>query len=109
MAEPSLVRSWPEVWAQSRSRDCHICRSRAEEEALSAAPEDCHAPYFEYHPSRRNSESRGEVVATEDANLEELTELGPEVTCFLRGSAENSEGGQDSALSQAQWKSYGSG
>ena len=54
-------------------------------------PEDCCASYFEYHPSWRSSESWGEVVATEDPNLEELLELGPEVTCFLRGSAESLE------------------
>ena len=54
-------------------------------------PEDCPVPYFKYHPSRRNSESSGEEVATEDPDLEEPPELGPEVTCFLRGSAENLE------------------
>ena len=31
------------------------------------------------------------MAATEDHNLEELPELGLEVTCFLRRSAENSE------------------
>ena len=30
-------------------------------------------------------------MATEDPDLEEPPELGPEVTCFLRGLAENSE------------------
>ena len=54
-------------------------------------PERCPAPYFEYNPSRRNSESSGEVIATEVPDLEEPPELGPEVTSFLRGSAENSE------------------
>ena len=29
-------------------------------------------------------------MATEDPDLEELLELGPEVTCFLQGSAESS-------------------
>ena len=48
------------------------------------------APYFKYHPCRRNLESGGEAVATKDPNLEEPLELGPEVTFFLRGSAENS-------------------
>ena len=57
----------------------------AEEEVQ---PEDCPAPY---HPSRKNSESDKEAVATEDPDLEVPLELGPEVTCFLRGSAENSE------------------
>ena len=59
-----------------------------EEEVL---PEDCHAPYFEYHPSQRSSESKGDAAATEDLNLEEPLELGPEVTCFLQGSAKSSE------------------
>ena len=48
-------------------------------------------PYFKYHPSRRNLECSREVAAMEDPNLEELPELGLEVTCFLRGLAENSE------------------
>ena len=52
-------------------------------------PEDYCAPYFEYHPSQRSLESRGEAVATKDLNLEEPLELGLEVTCFLQGSAEN--------------------
>ena len=55
-------------------------------------PESCLTSYFKYHPSRRNSEPSGEVMATEDPDLEEPLELGPKVACFLRGSAENSEG-----------------
>ena len=35
--------------------------------------------------------SEGDAVATEDLNLEEPLESGPEVTCFLQGSAESSE------------------
>ena len=54
-------------------------------------PESCLAPYFEYNPSRRNSESSREVMATEDPDLEEPPELEPRVTSFLRGLAENSE------------------
>ena len=54
-------------------------------------PEDCHTPYFEYHPSQRSSESKGDAAATEDLNLEEPLELGPEVTCFLQGSAKSLE------------------
>ena len=54
-------------------------------------PENCPAPYFQYHPSRRNSESSGEAMATEDSDLEEPPELGLKVSCFLRGLAENSE------------------
>ena len=34
-------------------------------------------------------QSLGRVVATKDLNLEEPPELGPEVTCFLQGSAKN--------------------
>ena len=54
-------------------------------------PESCPAPYFEYHPSRRNSESGREAMATKDPDLEEPLELGLEFACFLRGSAKNSE------------------
>ena len=87
-----LIRSWSEVWAHLKSRDCHVCRSRGQKRRHhQVQPEDCPAPYFEYHPSQRNSESGGEAAATEDADLEELPELGLEVTCFLRGSAENLE------------------
>ena len=53
--------------------------------------EDCHAPYFEYHPSLRSSESEGDMEATEDFNLEDPPALGPEVTCFLQGSVKSSE------------------
>ena len=56
-----------------------------------AKEEDCYAPYFEYHPTQRRSDSEGDAVATEDLNLEEPHELGPEVTCFLQGSVKNSE------------------
>ena len=45
-------------------------------------PEDCHAPYFEYHPSWRSLDSKGDTTATEDLNLEEPPELGLEVTCL---------------------------
>ena len=54
-------------------------------------PEDCCAPYFEYHPSQRGSESEGDAEATEDFNLEDPPELEPEVTCFLQGPVESSE------------------
>ena len=91
-AELPPVRSQPEVWAHSKSRDCHVCRSKGQKRRChQVQPEDCPGPNFKYHPSRRNSESGREAVAMEDSNLEEPPELGPEVTCFLRGSAENSE------------------
>ena len=53
--------------------------------------EDCHAPYFEYHPSQRGSESEGDEEAPEDFNLEDLPEFGPEVNCFHWGPVESSE------------------
>ena len=87
-----LIRSQPEVWAHSKSRDHCGCRSRGQKRRhWQVWPEDCHAPYFEYHPSRRNLESKGEAAATEDPNLEEPLKLVLEVTCFLRGLAENSK------------------
>ena len=36
------------------------------------------APYLKYNPSRRNSESGAEVMATKDPDLEEPLELEPE-------------------------------
>ena len=87
-----LIRSWLETQAPSRSRDCHRCRSRGwKRRHHQVWPEDCCAPYFGYHPSRRSLESEGDVVATEDLNLEEPLELGLEVTCFFQGSAESLE------------------
>ena len=87
-----LTRNQPEVQVQSKSRDHRVHGSREwKQRCCQVWPENCPAPYFEYHPSRINSESNREVVATKDPNLEESPELGPEVTCFLRGSAENSE------------------
>ena len=84
------VRSQSEAWAHSRSRDHHRCRSRGwKRRCHQVQLEDCCAPYFEYHPSQKSLESEGEVAATEDVNLEELPELGPEVTCFLQGSAKS--------------------
>ena len=54
-------------------------------------PEDCHAPYFEHHPSWRGSESEGNKEAPKDFDLEDLLELGPEVDCFLQGPVESPE------------------
>ena len=85
-----LIRSQTEAQAHSRSRDHHRCRSRGQKRrCCQVQPEDCHGPYFVYHPSQKSSESKGEVVTPEDLNLEELPELGPEVTCFLQGSAKS--------------------
>ena len=46
---------------------------------------------FPHKEATRNSESGREVVATQDLDLEGPPGLGPEVTFFLRGLAENSE------------------
>ena len=54
-------------------------------------PEDCHAPYFEYHPSLRVSESEEDEEAPEEFNLEYLLELRPEVDCFFQGPFKGSE------------------
>ena len=87
-----LIRSWLEAWAHSRSRDHHRCRSRGlKRRHHQVWLEDCCAPYIEYHPSQRSLECEGDAVAAEDLNLEELPELGPEVTCFLQGSAKSLE------------------
>ena len=87
-----LIMSQPEVRTHSRSRDCWIYGSRGwKRRHCQKWPENCLAPYFEYHPSRRNLESGREAMAIKDPDLEEPPELRLEVTCFLRGSAENSE------------------
>ena len=84
-----LIRGQP----LSKSRDCQAHKSSGQKRRHHQAwPEDHLAPYFEYHPSRRNWESSGEVAATKDLDLKEPLELGLEVTYFLRGSAESSEG-----------------
>ena len=87
-----LVQSQVETWVQSCSRECCRPRSRGcKKRHCQVQPEDCHAFYFKYQPSWRNLEPWGGAAATKDLNLEELPELGPEVTCFLQGSAESLE------------------
>ena len=88
--------SCPLVWGQSETRahshgrDCHRHRSRGQKRRCCQVQlEDCHAPYFECHPSPRSSEHGGEAAATEDPDLKELLELGLEVTSFLQGSAKS--------------------
>ena len=54
-------------------------------------PEDCHDPYFKYHPSQRSLESEGDAAVTKDLSLEEPLQLGLEVTCFLWGLAKSLE------------------
>ena len=74
------------------NRDHQIHGSRRQKRRHhQTQPESCPVPYFEYHPSRRNSESAREAMTTEDPDLEELPELGLEVASFLRGLAKNSE------------------
>ena len=86
-----LAQSQSETQAHSHSRD--HCRHRSwgwKERHCQVWLEDCHAPYFEYHPSGRSSESGGEAAASKDLDLEDLPELVPEVTYFLQGSAKSS-------------------
>ena len=84
-----LTWSWPEVRAQSKSRDWWACGVMGQKRRYHHVwPEHHPAPY---HPSRKDSVSGKEPAATEDLDLEEPLELGPEVACFLRGSTENSK------------------
>ena len=53
--------------------------------------EDCHAPYFEYYPSQRGSESDGKEETPKDFDLEDPPELGLEVNCFLQGPVKSSD------------------
>ena len=87
-----LTRSQLEAQAHSRSWDCHRWRSRGQKRRChQVQPEDCHAPYFKYHPSQRGSESEGNEEAPKDFNLEDPLKLGPEVNCFLWGAVKSSE------------------
>ena len=54
-------------------------------------PEDCHAPYFKYHPSQRFSESAEDKEAREEFDLEDPPELTLEVDSFLWGPVKSSE------------------
>ena len=72
-----LIRSHSEARTHSQSRDCHRHRSRGWKRThCQVQLEDCHAPYFEYHPSQRGSESERDAEATEDLTLEELLRVG---------------------------------
>ena len=67
-------------------------RSRGQKRrCCQVQPEDCHAPYFEYHPPWKSPESEENKEAPVDFDLEAPLELGPEVDCFLWGPAESSE------------------
>ena len=62
-----LIRNQPEVRTHSRSRHCWIHGSRGwKRRHCQMQPENCLAPYFKYHPSRRNLESSRKVMATKD-------------------------------------------
>ena len=64
-----LIRSQSKAQAHSQNRDCCRYRSRGQKRRHHQVwPEDCHAPYFEYHPSWRSSESKGDTAAAEDLN-----------------------------------------
>ena len=92
MTQLPPTRSKPGVRIHSRSRDHWIHESRGQKRRCHhMQPESCPPPYFKYNPSRRNSESGREVMATEDPDLVEPPELELGVTSFLRGLAENSE------------------
>ena len=87
-----LVRSQSEAQTHSRSRDCHRCRSRGQKRRAPpgvARGLPCSLLWVPH--SWRGSESEGDVEATEDFNLEDPLELGPEVTCFLQVPVKSSE------------------
>ena len=74
-----LTRSWSEARTHSKSRDCCRCKSRGQNRRCCQVQlEDCHAPYFKYHPSWRVSESKEDEEASG-------------VNCFLWRSVESSE------------------
>ena len=55
-----LIRSQPEVWACSKSRDCHVCRSRGQKRRHPQVwPEDCCAPILNITPPE-DTQSLGE-------------------------------------------------
>ena len=87
-----LTRSHMEAQAYSRSQNHYRWRSRGQKRRHHQVwPEDCHAPFFEYHPSQRGSEPEGNKEAPKDFNLEDLLELGPEVDCFFWRPVKSSE------------------
>ena len=79
-----ITRGWSEAGAHSRSWDVCRRRSRGQKRRHHQVwPEDCHAPYFEYHPPWRALESKDNEEAPKDCDLEDLLELGLDVDCFL--------------------------
>ena len=92
-----LTRSWSEAWAHFWSRDHCWCRSRGQKRrCCQVQPEDCHAPYFKYHPSQRGSESDGDEKAPKDFNLGDPPDSGQ------RSPA--SFGGQLKAQKRRTWR-----
>ena len=94
--------SWPiirgHLEAQAHSRSWDHCRQRPrgwKRRHCHVQPEDCHAPYFEYHPPWRGLELKEDEEASEEFDLETLPRLGLEVNCFLWGPAESSEEEED--------------
>ena len=87
-----ITRGWSEAQAHSRSWDHCRWRSRGQKRRhCQVWPEDCHAPYFEYHPPWRGLEPKEDKEASMEFDLESLPELGPEVNCFLQGPAKSLE------------------
>ena len=87
-----ITRGQSEAQAHSRSQDRCRQRSRGQKRRhCQVWPDDCHAPYFEYHTPWRGPESEEDKEAPMDFDLEALLELGPEVDCFLWGPAKSLE------------------
>ena len=72
-------------------------------------PERCPAPYFKYNPSRRNSESGREVMATKDPDLEEPLELGQWSPLSLEGQQRTQRRRKRHPLLNHQYKSSANG
>ena len=87
-----ISRGQLEAQAHSRSQVCCKQRSRGQKRRLHQVwLEDCHAPYFEYHPPLRGLESKEDEEPPMDFNEEAPLEIGLEVNCFLQGPAKSLE------------------
>ena len=106
-----LIRSQSEVQACSKSRDCCVHRSRRQKRRChQVQPEDCPATYFEHHPSQRNSESGGEVAATEEPNWRSHWNWGQRSPAFSEGWLRIPKRKMGRCLLPSpQWKRYGNG
>ena len=68
-----ITRGWLEARAHSRSWDHHRQRSRGQKRRCCQVwQDDCHAPYFEYHPPWRSLESEEDEEAPMDFDLKVL-------------------------------------